>query len=429
MWLLCDCDNFYASCERVFRPDLVGKPVVILSNNDGCIIARSKEAKALGIKMGTPLYQVKDFLEKNGVAIFSSNYTLYGDLSRRVMSLLSKYSDKFYQYSIDEGFLDMGGYSSSEEIMRLARQCREEITRGTGVPVTLGIAPTKTLAKMASRYGKNYKGYGGVCMIDTEEKRLKALEKFPIEDVWGIGRRTLEKLNYYGVHTAKDFVDKPGAWVKRMFHITGYRTWLELRGESCIDIEQLPEKQSICTSRSFSDEGINKLSDLEAAVANFASRCAEKLRAQHSVSQLITIFAYTSRFRTDVPSNVINATVAFPVATNDTREMVKMAVNVIRAHWDKRVDYHYKKAGVILSEISSDKVVEQNLFDKVDRKKQYRLNAVVDRINLRHGYQSVRTATQFLSKRSQLKREYISPCYTTNLAELLRIKSIEADKK
>lgn len=423
MWLLCDCDNFYASCERVFRPDLIGKPVVILSNNDGCVVARSKEAKALGVEMGVPLYQVKDFLVKNDVAIFSSNYTLYGDLSRRVMSLLSNYSDKFYQYSIDEGFLDMSGFSN-EQIMQMARECRHKITKGTGIPVTLGIGPTKTLAKMASKFGKKYKGYGGVCMIDTEEKRLKALGMFPIEDVWGIGRRSLEKLAYCGVKTAKDFADKKPQWVRQMFKLPGYRTWLELNGTSCIDVEELPEKKSICTSRSFSDEGINKLEDLESAVANFASRCAEKLRAQHSVCKLITVFAYTSRFRTDVPGDVIYMTIPLEVATNDTREMVKVATGVIRSNWKNNVSpiYHYKKAGVILSEISSDKAIEQSLFDPTDRKKQHRLNKIIDMINRKHGYPSVRVGTQFYSKRSQLKREYISHRYTTNLAEIMKVK-------
>lgn len=422
MWLLCDCDNFYASCERVFRPDLNGKPVVILSNNDGCIVARSKEAKALGIKMGTPLYQVKDFLEKNDVAIFSSNYTLYGDLSHRVMSLLSQYSDKFYQYSIDEGFLDMSGFESCEKILELARECRQTITRGVGIPVTLGIAPTKTLAKMASKYGKQYKGYNGVCMIDTEEKRQKALEKFPVEDVWGIGRQTFEKLNYHGIRTAKDFAELNPQWVRRMFKINGFRIWQELNGVSCIDVDELPEKQSICTSRSFSDQGICKREDLEAAVANFASRCAEKLRKQHSVCKLITVFAYTSRFRTDLPSNIISATIPFSVATNDTREMIKAATGVIRYHWNPNVLYYYKKAGVILSEISSDKIIEQNLFDKVDRRKQHRLNAVIDRINKAQGYSAVKSAVQYYSKRSQLKREYMSQRYTTNLAELMKVK-------
>ena len=426
MWLLCDCDNFFASCERVFAPHLEGKPIVILSNNDGCIIARSREAKALGIKMGTPLYQVKDILEKNNVAIFSSNYTLYGDLSHRVMSLLSTYSDKFYQYSIDEGFLDMNSFTSNDYILQLARECRETITRGVGIPVTLGIAPTKTLAKMASKFGKKYAGYKGVCMIDTEEKRKKALELFPIEDVWGIGRRISEKLKYYGVKTAKDFAEKKPEWVRRQFSITGYRTWLELNGKDAIDIEDLPEKKTICTSRSFADQGLCEQKDLEVAVANYASRSAEKLRDQHSVCKLITVFAYTSRFRTDLPSHYINVSIPLEVATNDTRELVKVAVDVIRHKWQDNARYYYKKAGVILSEISSDKVIEQNLFDKNDRKKLHRLNTIVDRINKKSGFPSVRVATQYMSNRFKLKRDFLSHSYSTNLAELIKI---SGDKK
>lgn len=423
MWLLCDCDNFFASCERVFAPHLEGKPIVILSNNDGCIIARSREAKALGIKMGTPLYQVKDVLEKNNVAIFSSNYTLYGDLSHRVMSLLSTYSDKFYQYSIDEGFLDMSSFTSNDYILQLARECRETITRGIGIPVTLGIAPTKTLAKMASKFGKKYAGYKGVCMIDTEEKRQKALELFPIEDVWGIGRRISGKLKYYGVKTAKDFAEKNPEWIRRQFSITGYRTWLELNGKDAIDIEDLPEKKSICTSRSFADQGLCEQKDLEVAVANYASTCAEKLRNQHSVCKLITVFAYTSRFRTDMPSHYINVSIPLEVATHDTSELVKVAVQVIRRHWQSKATYYYKKAGVILSEISSDKAIEQNLFDPKDRNKLRQLNAIVDRINKKKGYPSVRVATQFAPKRFWLKRDFISKCYSTNLADLRKIKT------
>lgn len=263
-------------------------------------------------------------------------------------------------------------------------------------------------------------------MIDTEEKRKKALELFPIEDVWGIGRRISEKLKYYGVKTAKDFAEKKPEWVRRQFSITGYRTWLELNGKDAIDIEDLPEKKSICTSRSFADQGLCEQKDLEVAVANYASRCAEKLRDQHSVCKLITVFAYTSRFRTDLPSHYINVSIPFAVATNDTSEIVGIAVDVIRHSWQNNANYYYKKAGVILSEISSDKVVEQNLFDKKDRQKLRKLNAIVDRINKKRGNPTVRVATLYASKRFKLKREYLSRCYSTSLAELIRI---SGDKK
>ena len=230
---LVDCNNFYCSCERVFHPDLIGKPVVVLSNNDGCVIARSNEAKALGLKMGDPFYQVKDMLEKNNVAVFSSNYNLYGDMSKRVMSLLSRYTPKLTQYSIDEAFLDFSGMDNLQEY---GKEIVRRIVKGTGIPVSLGIAPTKTLAKMASKYAKKYKGYEGVCLIDTDEKREKALKLFEIGDVWGIGHRNTKKLEYYGIKSARDLTQKSASWVQKELSVTGLRTWKELQGESCISI-------------------------------------------------------------------------------------------------------------------------------------------------------------------------------------------------
>ena len=249
MFALVDCNNFFCSCERVFNPQLRGKPVVVLSNNDGCVIARSNEAKALGIKMGAPYYQVRDFMQEKGVAVFSSNYILYGDMSRRVMTLLSEYTPDFAQYSIDEAFLGLDGLGEGEELVQYARQIRERVIKGTDIPVTIGIAPTKTLAKVASKYGKSYKGYGGVCMIDTEEKRIKALRSFDVADVWGVGRRHRELLYGHGVRTALDLTERSESWVRKMLTVTGVRTWKELCGINCIDLNDLPAKQSICTSR------------------------------------------------------------------------------------------------------------------------------------------------------------------------------------
>ena len=212
MFGLVDCNNFYCSCERVFNPALRTSPVVVLSNNDGCVIARSNEAKALGIEMGAPFYKVKAFLERNKVAVFSSNYTLYGDMSRRVMMLLAGFTPALTQYSIDEAFIDLSGFGKGEALRSYGRRIVSTIGRGTGIPVTLGIAPTKTLAKVAAKYGKRYKGYGGVCLIDTEDRRVKALRGLPVADVWGIGRRTVGKLEYHGVRTAWDFTQRPRLW-------------------------------------------------------------------------------------------------------------------------------------------------------------------------------------------------------------------------
>ena len=419
---LADCNNFYCSCERVFHPDLIGKPVVVLSNNDGCVIARSEESKALGIKMGDVFYQVKDRLEQNDVAVFSSNYNLYGDMSRRVMSLLSRYSPKVDVYSIDEAFLDFTGMGTSEELTEYCRKMVRHIGKGTGIPISLGIAPTKTLAKMASKFAKKYKGYEGVCLMDTDEKREKALKLFDVADVWGIGHRSVEKLNYYGIKTAWDLTQKSESWVRREMTVTGVRTWKELRGESCISIEELPHKKSICTSRSFAEQGLNKLAEVEEAIANFAAQCSRKLREQHTVCSSMTVFAHTSRFRQDLPQSYIYQTVNLIVPSNDQQELVSLAVKTLRANWKDGDRYFYKKAGVILWGICRDNAIQTNLFDQVDREKQAALAKAIDAINRKNGHNKIRVAVQGDEKGWQLKREYISKQYTTNLDDVIVLK-------
>ena len=419
---LADCNNFYCSCERVFHPELRDKPVVVLSNNDGCVVARSEESKRLGIKMGVPFYQVRELLEKNGVAVFSSNYNLYGDMSRRVMSMLSSFFPKINVYSIDEAFLDLSEIKDVESIAELSRKAVKLINRGIGIPVSLGIAPTKTLAKMASVYAKRHKGYKGVCIIDTEEKREKALKLFSIKDVWGIGRKHSKRLEYYGVKTAWDFVQRSEAWVKKEMSITGVRTWKELRGESCIEMEDEAYKKSICTSRSFPDQGLNKIEDMEEAVANFASKCSKKLREQHTVCATIVVFAYTSRFREDMPQSYINEMVNFEVPTNDVQEIVSKAVVALRKAW-KSGSYYYKKAGVIACNISDDKFIQANLFDTVDREKQAALSKMLDEINKRNGEDTVRVAVQGYGNNWHIKNEYISRQYTTNIKDIIIVKA------
>lgn len=298
--------------ERVFRPDLTGKPVVVLSNNDGGVIARSEEAKALGYKMGDPFYQVKEKLEAEGVAIFSSNYTLYGSLSNRVMSMLSHYSPRIDQYSIDESFfeadesiakvffrehtedhptlfnkitIDELSEKPDSLLYRYGSKISADVLRAVGIPISVGIAETKTLAKIGSKFAKKYKGFQGCCLIDTDERRHKALSLFPVEDVWGRGRQIARKLDYMGIRTAAQFADKKESWVRSHFNITTLRTWKELNGESCISIEELPQKKSICTSRSFANEGITDKNVIEEAVANFAVRCTEKLKRQGSLTR------------------------------------------------------------------------------------------------------------------------------------------------
>ncbi len=415
---LVDCNNFFVSCERVFNPSLRNRPVVVLSNNDGCIIARSNESKALGLKMGDPLFKVKDLLERKGVAVFSSNYALYGDMSRRVMMLLTELTPGITQYSIDESFIDLQGI---EKLHDFGRSVVETILRGTGIPVTMGIAPSKTLAKVASHFGKHHKGYKGVCIIDSEEKRIKALKLLDISDVWGIGRRHTERLRALGIATAYDFTLKSKEWVQRNFTITGVRTWRELRGEDCIDIDELPQKKSICTSRSFPEQGLSEQGPLEEAVANFAAACSRKLREQHSLCETITVFAYSSRFRMDSTSHIISQTLQFATPTSDLSEIVSAATNVIRRNFRKGA--LYKKAGVIVWNISDDGALQGDLFDTIDRRKRGKLSKTIDSINRQNGDNAVHVAIQGGDKRWQMKSEFRTLRYTTNLREIITVKA------
>lgn len=444
MIALADCNNFYCSCERVFRPDLVGKPVVVLSNNDGCIIARSEEAKALGYKMGDPFYQMKEKLEAEGVAIFSSNYTLYGSLSNRVMSMLSHYSPRLDQYSIDESFFEVNesiaatffqGNQSSEKtdslLHRYGARISSDVLRAVGIPISIGIAETKTLAKIGSKFAKKYKGYQGCCIIDTEERRHKALSLFPIEDVWGIGRQIARKLDYMGIRTAVQLADQKESWVRSHFNINTVRTWKELNGESCISIEELPQKKSICTSRSFADEGISDKNVMEEAVANFAVRCTEKLRRQGSVCQGVTVFAWTSRFNDHVPEYTIHDSLVLPIATDAQDEIVGATLTILRARYPKSVtdrpdrpdlSFRFKKAGVILWQISPATPREQDLFDPIDRQRQKALMTAIDAINRKNGYGTIRQAIQGTDCRFDLKREYMSKRFTTDINDILDVK-------
>ena len=447
---LADCNNFYCSCERVFRPDLIGKPVVVLSNNDGCVIARSEEAKALGYKMGDPFYQVKGKLEAEGVAIFSSNYTLYGSLSNRVMSMLSHYSPHIDQYSIDESFFEVD-QSMAERFFQENQKEYEtflnedsllhqygarisaDVLRAVGIPISIGIAETKTLAKIGSKFAKKYKGYQGCCLINTDERRHKALSLFPIEDVWGIGRQIARKLDYMGIRTAAQFADKKESWVRSNFNITTVRTWKELNGESCISIEELPQKKSICTSRSFSDEGICDKNVIEEAVANFAVRCTEKLRLQGSVCQGITVFAWSSRFNEHVPEYTIHDSLTLPIATNAQDEIVGAALSILRAKYPKPMadcrsdrpglSFRFKKAGVILWQISPAHPRQQDLFDPIDRSRQKALMEAIDAINRKNGHGTIRQAVQGNGCRFDLKREYMSKRFTTDIHDILKVKT------
>lgn len=409
-----DCNNFYASCERVFNPSLNGKPVIVLSNNDGCVIARSNEAKALGIKMGVPVYQIKDEIQKYGIAVFSSNYTLYGDMSSRVMSILSSLAPEIEIYSIDEAFINLDGIS---DLQALGEKIVSQVVRGTGIPVSLGIALTKTLAKIANKFAKKYPAYNRVCIIDTEEKRIRALELTEIGDVWGIGRRQAAKLEKQGVRTAYDFTQLPGSWVRKNMTVVGERTWKELRGISCIDMETTPPaKKQICTSRSFG-KMVEDIDTMSEAIATHASTCAKKLRQQKSYAMSLMVFIHTNNFREDLPQYWKNTIIKLPVPTSDTLEIVHYALSGLKTIFME--GYQYKKAGVIITEITTN--AQLGLFDSIDRDKRERLMQVVDEINGKHQHH-VKLAIQGSGRDWKLKQEQLSKRYTTDINEVIIIK-------
>lgn len=414
MFGLMDCNNFYASCERVFNPSLNGKPIVVLSNNDGCVIARSNEAKALGIKMGVPAYQIKEVVRRYNVAVFSSNYTLYGDMSGRVMSILSELAPSAEVYSIDEAFIDLAGIPN---LQSLGMQIKDKVTQGTGIPVSLGIAPTKTLAKVANKFAKKYPAYNRLCIMDTEEKREKALRLFDIGDVWGIGRRQAAKLAKQEIKTAYDLTQLPGSWIRKNLTVVGERTWKELRGISCIDMESAPPpKKQICTSRSFG-KMIEDFSTLSEAIATHASTCAVKLRRQKSYATSLMVFIHTNNFREDLPQYWKNTVIKLPVPTADTLEIVHHALTGLSHIFME--GYQYKKAGVIITEITDN--AQLGLFDSVDRAKRDKLMQAVDRINGKYQHH-VKLAVQGSGSDWKLKQEQLSKHYTTDINEIITVK-------
>lgn len=419
MFGLLDCNNFYASCERVFNPALNGKPVVVLSNNDGCVIARSAEAKALGIPMGEPAYKLKDLIEQNQVQVFSSNYTLYGDMSGRVMSIISTFVPEMEIYSIDEAFLNFDGFENTD-LKAYGENIVNTITRGTGIPVSLGIAPTKTLAKAASRFAKKYPNYKGVCLIDTPERREKALKLLDIEDIWGIGRRLSKKLRYYGINTAWDFSERSRSWIRHTLGVTGERTWQELHGIACIDIDRSTTKKTICTSRSFG-ERLTQPEPIAEAVANFAASCAEKLRRQHSLATVVTVFLQTNPFAENTPQYSNQIVIQLPVPTNETPELIQHTVSGLMSIY--REGYRFKKAGVIVSEIVPERPLQTNLFDTRNREKFKKAMVTMDKLNASYGRQKVKIAAQGFDRKWRLKNEKLSPCYTTNLKDILTVNS------
>lgn len=427
MFALVDCNSFFCSVEKVFHPGLEGKPVVVLSSNDGCIVALTPEAKAVGLHRGDPLFKVEGIVNHYGVKVFSTNMVLYAAMSKRVTNILRKTIHHVENYSIDESFCDLKGYDTHFDLVELMRGVRDRIKLWTDIPVSVGIAPSKTLAKMGSKFAKKYRGYNGVCMIDTDEKRRKALELFDLADVWGIGRRTLETLNYYGIHTPLEFAEKSESWVRSHFHKPGQQTWLELNGIPCVDTTEVKRNQNICTSRSFG-EMVSDLPSLKASIATFASSCANKLRGQGSVCKSVTVFIGSNRFREDLPQYGNSASTTFTTATSDSLEITNAALRCLESIYVPGI--MYKRSGVMVGDITPACPLQLDLFDtNKKRKERNELMRVLDNVNQRYGVKTIRLAVEdgavsfgAFGGGWHVKCEHRSPDYLTNINDILTIK-------
>jgi DNA polymerase V len=418
MYALADCNNFFVSCERVFNPGLNGRPVVVLSNNDGCAVSRSNEAKALGIKMGVPLYQIRDIVEKYRVAVFSSNFALYGDMSGRVHMTLQQLAPAIEIYSIDEAFLDLRGMEHTD-LDAFAKKTSALCLRNTGIPVSIGVAPTKTLAKVASKVCKSRPELQGGYFLHEQEQIERILPTIAVEDIWGIGRRYARMLHGYGIHTAAAFVSLPPDWVQKQMSIVGLRTWKELRGESCIEFsDHVPPKKQICISRSFARE-ICDFDALSQQVSLFASMVCEKLRRQKSASYQAIVFLLTNRFKENVPQQCESRMITFPVATSSTLEINKAVLKELRVLYKK--GYGYKKAGVVLTGIIPEEAVQLDLYDTTDRMKHSRLMKVMDEVNTRIGRGTLSVATES-AEGIRMNRQRLSPQYTTKWSDIPLVK-------
>ncbi len=414
-----DCNNFYASCERLFQPHLIGKPVVVLSNNDGCVIARSDEAKELGVSMGTPAYMFDDFFKQHSVAVYSSNYTLYGDMSDRVMNILASFVPQLELYSIDEAFLDMSELAHTD-LLKLAATVRNTVIQHTGIPVSVGIAPTRALAKMANRYAKKKYKSLGVFYAANDGLIDEMLEFTEVDGIWGIGRQHALLLRNQRVLTAKQFTMLPAQWVREKMSVVGLRLWNELRGTASFEWEfEAKPKKNICTSRS-----LGKLTKdyeiLREAISNHAATCAEKLRSQESVCKKVQVFISTNPHKTQQKQYSHSIILECATATNFTGEIIAYSLKGLALIFQKE-DYLYMKCGVIVLDVIPEKIVQVNMFDSKNRDKDKRALMAMDEVNILMGKNTVRMAVQRFDKRYKLRADHLSKKYTTRIDEILNI--------
>lgn len=418
MFALVDCNNFYASCERVFRPELNGKPIVVLSNNDGCAIARSNEAKALGVPMGALAFEYEQFFIQNKIHVFSANFALYGDMSNRVMTILQDYSPELEIYSIDEAFLKLKGFENFN-LHSYGIKMSQNVREWTGIPVSIGIAPTKALAKIANRIAKKYPERTETCyVIDSEEKRLKALKWLAIEDVWGIGRQHAKRLKEVGVKTAYDFTQLDDGWVKRNLAIVGLRLKRDLLGIPTLDLEDIKPRKNIATTRSF-ERNLTQFEELKERITTFAVSCAEKLRKQHSSCNSLMVFVRTNSHRADLKQYSNSVVIKIPFPTSSSIEIAQYAVKALGQIFVQ--GFQYKKAGVVIMDFTPNCDVHLSLFEN-SNPKHNRLMKVIDLINQSFGQQKIKLASQDQKRVWKMKQERLSPRYTTRLSDVIVVK-------
>ncbi|HDX8843403.1 TPA: Y-family DNA polymerase [Klebsiella oxytoca] len=421
MFALCDVNSFYASCETVFRPDLKGRPVVVLSNNDGCVIARSAEAKPF-VKMGEPYFMQNDMFRRHGIIAFSSNYELYADMSNRVMTTLEELSPRCEIYSIDEAFCDLTGVSHCRELTDFGREIRETVLRRTHLTVGVGIAQTKTLAKLANHAAKQWQRQtGGVVDLSNLERQRKLMSLLPVDEIWGVGRRISKKLESMGIDTVLKLADTDIRFIRKHFNVVLERTVRELRGEPCLGLEEFaPVKQEIVCSRSFSGR-ITEYHEMRQAICSYASRAAEKLRGEHQYCRFISAFVKTSPFALNEPYYGNSASVKLLTPTQDSRDIITAATKCLDAIW--REGHRYQKAGVMLGDFYSQGVAQLNLFDdNAPRQNSEKLMEVLDHLNAKDGRGTLYFAGQGIQTAWQMKREMLSPRYTTRYSDLLKVR-------
>ena len=418
MFALIDCNNFYASCERVFRPDLIGKPIVVLSNNDGCVIARSNEAKTLGVPMGALAFEYESFFIQNGIHVFSANFALYGDMSHRVMTILQEYSPECEIYSIDEAFLNLNGFKHYN-LQEYGLEIQKRVRKSTGIPISVGIAPTKALAKLANRIAKKYPiRTTNSYLMHSEEQRIKALKWLKIEDIWGIGRKHSIKLREVGVKTAYDFTLLNDSWVKRNFSIVELRLKHDLMGVQTLKIEDVKPKKNIATTRSF-ERNLTELKDIKERITTFAVSCSEKLRQQHSVCTSIMVFIRTNYHREELEQYQNNIILKLPFPTNSSIELAKFANQALELIF--KPNFAYKKAGVIIMGFKPEDEIQLSLFENSNPKHHF-LMKTIDQINNSLGQQKIKLASQDLKKMWKMKQARLSPRYTTKLSDIIIVK-------